>query len=65
MFEFLKWVDSTERSYDDAMEAWQTSCPRSSVWEDASIAGYVTLEQLLDVTVVTLTARGRAIIDAA
>jgi hypothetical protein len=59
MLEFLRWVAAEERSYADAMEAWQTSCPRQSVWEDASIAGYVVLRRLGDETIVTLTPTGK------
>ena len=41
MVEFLAWVSSCRRTYEDAMEAWQTSCPRLSVFEDASIGGFI------------------------
>ncbi len=63
MLEFLSWVDAKERTYDEAMEAWRTSCPRFSTWEDASIGGYVHLEQTGNELVVSLTAEGRALID--
>ena len=33
--EFLTWVDSRRRTYADAMEAWQSHCPRHTIWEDA------------------------------
>ncbi len=42
---FLSWVAERDRSYADVMEAWQSSCPRLSVWEDASIAGLVCLQE--------------------
>lgn len=41
---FLSWVAERPRSHADVMDAWQSSCPRLSVWEDASIAGLVRLE---------------------
>ena len=65
MLEFLRWVAARRRSYVDAMEAWQTSCPRFSVWEDASIAGYITLQQHTDEVVVSLTPEGAAVVDDA
>jgi hypothetical protein len=44
MREFLTWVADRRRSYDDAMEAWQSHCPRQTIWEDAIIGGYIRLE---------------------
>ena len=37
MLQFLAWVASRRRTYAEAMEAWQTTCPRHTVWEDALI----------------------------
>ena len=62
MLEFLRWVAVSERTYAEAMEAWQTSCPRSSVWEDSSIAGYVELRRSGADTVVVLSDSGRALL---
>jgi hypothetical protein len=39
--EFLVWLGERERTYAEAMEAWHTSCPRLSVWEDALADGLV------------------------
>jgi hypothetical protein len=44
MIQFLSWVADRPRSYVETMEAWRTSCPRLSVWEDAVIADLVRLE---------------------
>ena len=41
MVQFLAWVASRRRTYAEAMEAWQTTCPRHTVWEDALIDGLV------------------------
>jgi hypothetical protein len=35
VLELLQWVSHSRRSYDQAMEAWKTHCPRLSAWEDA------------------------------
>src|SRR5437870_1950386 len=40
MIQFLDWVASRPRTYSEATDAWRTSCPRLSVWEDALIAGF-------------------------
>ena len=42
--EFLDWVARRPRTYADAMEAWRTSCPRLTVWEDALVAGLIRVE---------------------
>lgn len=41
MVQFLTWIASRRRTHADVMDAWQSSCPRLSVWEDAVIEGYV------------------------
>jgi hypothetical protein len=65
--EFLAWVGRRPRTYAETMEAWQTSCPRNSVWEDALGDGLIQLESdgrtRIGDTPVTLTALGRAIVD--
>jgi hypothetical protein len=42
--QFLAWLAAHPRSYDETMEAWRSSCPRLSVWEDALGAGLVALQ---------------------
>ena len=56
--QFLAWLAEAPRSYVEVMEAWRTSCPRLSVWEDATIAGFVRLEGG-ERTMVVLTDAGR------
>jgi hypothetical protein len=41
MLQFLDWVGRKPRTYGETMDAWRTSCPRISVWEDASLDGLV------------------------
>jgi hypothetical protein len=66
MVQFLAWVAERERSYAETMEAWRTSCPRLSVWEDATLDGLVRLAADADRrTLVRLSARGRAMLAAA
>jgi hypothetical protein len=63
MLEFLTWVSSRSRSYDEAMEAWRSSCPRQTIWEDAIIEGFIEVGGRLDPSKVTLTARGKEFLD--
>lgn len=33
--QMLTWLDEQPRTYAETLEAWKTSCPRLSIWEDA------------------------------
>ena len=41
IFDLVEWVARSPRSYAEVMEAWRTSCPRLTVWEDAVERGYL------------------------
>lgn len=62
--EFLTWIAHRPRTYAEAMEAWRTSCPRLSAWEDALGDGLIEVASggRLQGCAVTLTERGRAVI---
>ncbi len=61
MIQFLAWVADRPRNYAQAMEAWRSSCPRLSVWEDAIIEGLVRIESNANRSVEVDAARqGRA-----
>jgi hypothetical protein len=61
MIQFLSWVADRPRGYAETMDAWRTSCPRLSVWEDAVIADLVRLEGEGG-RAVRLTERGAAVL---
>ena len=62
--QFLTWVAGGARTYGEAMEAWRSTCPRLSIWEDAIADGLIRFESGSGATMrdrrVVLTARGRA-----
>lgn len=62
MLQFLAWVADRPRNYAQTMEAWRSTCPRLSVWEDAIIGGLVRLDNDSDRRV-SLTMRGRAVLE--
>ena len=65
MLELLTWVSSRPRTYEETMEAWRTTCPRHSVWEDAWIAGLIEIVDggdTINKSTVTLTPRGKAVL---
>lgn len=33
--QLLTWLATRPRTYRETMQAWRTSCPRLSIWEDA------------------------------
>lgn len=35
VFDLVEWVGKEPRTYRQVMEAWRTSCPRLTVWEEA------------------------------
>ena len=41
VLDLLEWLARAPRTYAEAMDAWRTSCPRLTVWEDALDAGLV------------------------
>ena len=52
--DLVEWVGRKERTYQEAMGAWRTSCPRLPVWEDATERGLVE----------TLPSNGRLVVRA-
>jgi hypothetical protein len=64
--QFLAWVAEAPRTYAQAMDAWRSSCPRLSIWEDAILDGLVAFEggATRNQSRVMLTPRGRAALGA-
>jgi hypothetical protein len=62
--ELLAWLATRPRSYGETLEAWRTSCPRLSVWEDALADGLVEVRRGgPGDALVGLTGAGRAVLD--
>jgi len=60
MIQFLSWVADRPRTYTQTMEAWRTTCPRLSVWEDAVIGDLVRIDG--ELRAVSLTPRGHIVL---
>ncbi len=60
ILDLLDWVAERDRTYEEVMNAWRTSCPKLPVWEDANDRGLVRTEQGM----VRITASGRALLKA-
>lgn len=52
ILELIDWLRLRERTYQETMDAWRTSCPRLPVWEDATDRGLVE----------TASANGRSLV---
>ena len=65
--DLVQWVSRGPRPYADVMDAWRTSCPRLTIWEDAVERGLVTRMFKPGVgDIVSVTDKGRAYVrDAA
>ena len=63
--QLLEWVEDRPRTYPEAIEAWRTSCPRLSVWDDAVIARLLRVVPSRNgaPATVVVTAEGRALLD--
>jgi hypothetical protein len=63
--QFLAWIAARPRSYAEAIDAWRTTCPRLTIWEDAVSDGLVRVNGggRRDQATVTITERGRALLN--
>lgn len=63
VLDLVEWLAVRPRAYGEVMEAWRTSCPRLTVWEDALDAGFVARSQDGDAgEIVCATPQGLALL---
>jgi hypothetical protein len=62
ILDLLEWVAGGERSYDEVMDAWCTSCPKLPVWEDANERGLIGQEHVNGRLDVRVTPAGLALL---
>lgn len=66
VLDLVEWVAARPRPYEEAIEAWRTSCPRLTVWEEAQERGLVALAARADGALwLAATEAGRAALGAA
>lgn len=60
VFDLVEWVAKEPRTYGEMLDAWRTSCPRLTVWEDA-IERRLVMRQPVEGrgTIVVVTPAGR------
>lgn len=70
ILDLVEWLGRKKRTYEETIDAWRTSCPRLSVWEDAVERGFVEITFADGQSTVTaspagidfLRAKGRALV---
>ncbi|HTC40724.1 MAG TPA: hypothetical protein VK703_04085 [Candidatus Acidoferrales bacterium] len=62
ILDLLEWLATRDRSYEEVMEAWRTSCPRLPVWEEANDRGLVEREDAGGSSVVRVSSSGRELL---
>jgi hypothetical protein len=60
ILDLLEWVGNKERTYQETLDAWRTSCPKLPVWEDANDRGLVDTASVNGRSLVRLTPAGLA-----
>jgi D-3-phosphoglycerate dehydrogenase len=63
--DLVQWVGPEPRPYAEVMDAWRTSCPRLTIWEDAVERGLVQRQRSSDgVELVAVTQKGRTLLSS-
>jgi D-3-phosphoglycerate dehydrogenase len=63
ILDLLEWVDWKDRTYEEVLDAWRTSCPRLPVWEEANDLKLVAVERVERSDLVRVTPRGHELLD--
>lgn len=58
ILDLIEWLALKERTYEETMDAWRTSCPKLPVWEDANDLGLIAIERKDGRSLVRVTAAG-------
>jgi hypothetical protein len=61
--QLLEWITSRPRTYAEVLDAWRTSCPRLSIWEDACLDGLIDYDPNGD-RIVSVSPKGRALLES-
>ena len=58
VLDFVEWVAREPRAYAEVIATWKTSCPRLTIWEDATERGYVARETIAGVGLIIAVTEG-------
>ena len=62
ILDLIEWLAREDRSYQETLDAWRTSCPRLTVWEDAMECGLVMSAAVEGRTLVRPTLTGLSLL---
>ena len=63
VLDFVEWIAREPRLYSEVIATWRTSCPRLTIWEDATDGGYVVRESIAGSgIIVTVTEDGEKLL---
>ena len=66
ILDLVEWVGQEPRGHAEVMDAWRTSCPRLTVWEDSVDAGLVRVAfDGKARRIVSITSKGRKLLQRA
>lgn len=63
ILDLLEWLAKGDRTYEEVMDAWRTSCPRLTVWEDANDRGLIATEQVNGRKLIKPSSSGLTLLD--
>ena len=63
ILDLLDWLAVRDRTYEEVMDAWRTSCPRLPVWEEANDRGLVVQEEVNGNSMIRVSSSGLALLD--
>ena len=63
ILDLLQWLANGEKTYEEVIDAWRTSCPKLPVWEDANDRGLITRERVNGRTVIRISSSGLALLE--
>ena len=61
--QLLEWISDRPRTYAEVLDAWRSTCPRLSIWEDACSDGLIDCDESAG-RVVLLSPKGQALLRA-
>ena len=63
ILDLLDWIAARDRTYEEVIAIWRTSCPKLPVWEDANNRGLVIRQVANGECLVRITSSGMALLD--
>jgi hypothetical protein len=63
ILDLLNWLTERDRTYEEVVDAWRTSCPKLPVWEDANDRGLILQHEVNGKRIVSVTPSGRTLLE--